>query len=87
MSSKFLSPEVITLSEVYSVDSWSRYIPGQGMAPSPIQERFICFETVKDSTGKELSPKTESILEKEELDLENCRRQEYDIGTNMRGLI
>ncbi|GBL73087.1 hypothetical protein AVEN_128241-1 [Araneus ventricosus] len=51
-----------------------------------IQERFICFQAVKDSTRKRLSTKIESILEEEELDLGNCRGQGYDNGANMRGL-
>ncbi|GBM19342.1 hypothetical protein AVEN_195981-1 [Araneus ventricosus] len=51
-----------------------------------IHERFICFEAVKDSTGKGLSAEIESILEEEELYFGELSRIGYDNGANMRGL-
>lgn len=38
-----------------------------------IPERFVRFETAKETTRKELSAKLDSILEKEEFDLGICR--------------
>lgn len=42
-----------------------------------IYSRRICFEAVKDLKEKELSTKIKHILETEELELNNFRRQGY----------
>lgn len=53
-----------------------------------IQERFICFEIVNDTTGEGLSNKIINInvLNLEGLSISDCRGQGYDNGANMKGI-
>lgn len=48
-----------------------------------LKEKFVSIEPVKDSTEKWLAAKIESILIREELNLGNCRGQDYNNVANM----
>lgn len=50
-----------------------------------IQERFLGYLSVNDSTGKGLSDLIHGTLEKFEIKLIDCRGQGYDNGANMKG--
>lgn len=51
-----------------------------------IEERFICFEIVDDTTGQGLSDKIKQLLNFEGLSILDCRGQGYDNGANMKGI-
>ncbi|KAK7871552.1 hypothetical protein R5R35_010352 [Gryllus longicercus] len=50
-----------------------------------ICERFIEFTTISDSTGQGLSGVIMELLQRNQLQLKNCRGQGYDNGANMKG--
>lgn len=51
-----------------------------------IEERFICFEIVDDTTGQGLSDKIKQLLNFEGISILDCRGQGYDNGANMKGI-
>lgn len=51
-----------------------------------IEESFVGFTTVKDTTGKGLAETLVNTLESLGIDLVNCRGQSYDNGSNMSGI-
>ncbi|CAN7952242.1 unnamed protein product [Ixodes pacificus] len=51
----------------------------------PIQEHFIGFKTVCESTGEGLTKAIMSTLEEGDIMIEDCRGQGYDNGANMKG--
>ncbi|KAL4152914.1 hypothetical protein QTP88_000747 [Uroleucon formosanum] len=51
-----------------------------------IEERFICFEIVDDTTGQGLFDKIKQLLNFEGLSILDCRGQGYDNDANMKGI-
>ena len=50
-----------------------------------IKEHFLGLFTVDDTTGSGLTEVSINISTKHGLDISNCRSQEYDNGSNMKG--
>ncbi len=51
-----------------------------------IEESFVGFSAVTDTTGQGLAETLTATLENLGIDLLNCRGQSYDNGSNMRGI-
>ncbi|XP_065903748.1 zinc finger MYM-type protein 1-like [Dysidea avara] len=51
-----------------------------------VKERFLMLEDCEKKKGKDIADLLCSVLEKNEIDLQNCRGQGYDNGSNMSGI-
>ncbi|KAI7805558.1 hypothetical protein IRJ41_010973 [Triplophysa rosa] len=64
-----------------------RYIHTDESKKASVQESFVDFTAVKDTTGQGLAETLIEVIEKNlGLELVNCRGQSYDNGSNMRGI-
>lgn len=64
-----------------------RYVHTDESKKTSVQESFVGFTAVKDTTGQGLAEKLIEVIEKNlGLELINCRGQSYDNGSNMNGI-
>ncbi|XP_055524477.1 zinc finger MYM-type protein 1-like [Wyeomyia smithii] len=76
------TPDTSHTEQMTMIVRFVKAIPGQKVS---IQEHFICFIPIDDSSGEGLQTSLLEELVKNNIELKNMRGQGYDNGSNMRG--
>jgi len=88
-ASKYFAVELDCTPDISKQEQASviiRYVHTDDNKNATINESFVGFTVVKDTTGKGLTETLTVVLDNLGLELANCRGQSYDNGSNMRGI-
>jgi len=88
-ASKYFAVELDCTPDISKQEQASviiRYVHTDDKKNATINESFVGFTVVKDTTGKGLTETLTGVLDNLGLELANCRGQSYDNGSNMRGI-